>query len=159
MTPRSLAKEIAADIEERLAEYLREEERELIKKARAGVEIKEVWNGYEISIAGHIIDVRHDSSAHRWGFIFIDNVKHEFRTFFETSEKKGKEIIRFLQALQEAIKSSKDRRPLNEENLAEDQDEDSFTLAGKAPAAGDEKTFVTAEQDPVILEEENIGGE
>ena len=144
MTPRDLAEEIAADIKERLAEYLREEERELIKKARAGVEIKEVWNGYEISIAGHIIDVRHDSSAHRWGFIFIDNVKHEFRTFFETSEKKGKEIIRFLQALQEAIKSSKDRRPSNEENLAEDQDE---------------KTFVTAEQDPVILEEENIGGE
>ena len=148
MTPRDLAKEIAADIEERLAEYLREEERELIKKARAGVEIKELWNGYEISITGHIIDVRHDSSAHRWGFIFIDNVKHEFRTFFETSEKKGKEIIRFLQALQEEIKSSKDRRPSNEENLAQDLHENSFVSAEQDPVIQGDDSFVGDGDDP-----------
>ncbi|MCD6275457.1 MAG: hypothetical protein J7J42_01800 [Thermoplasmata archaeon] len=141
MTPRSLAKEIAADIEERLAEYLQEREVELEERVKAGVEMTQTWGGYEITIAGHRIIAEHDSSMHRWRFRLLER---DYEEFFNISEKKGQAIMDFLCALSEAINPSVAAAVQGEENLAEDQDEDSF---------------VSAEQDPVIQGDDSFVGD
>ena len=136
MNARDLAEEIAEDIQERLEAYLQERERELQERTKAGVEITDGWNGYEITIAGHRITAEHDSSWHKWRFSF------NYSTFFEISEKKGEAIIGFLQAVQDAIKSSQDRRAASEEIIAQDRSEDSFVSGSVDPAAESEENIV-----------------
>ena len=121
------------DIKEQMEEYIEELEKELRERTKAGVEITDGWNGYEITIAGHRITAEHDSSWHKWRFSF------NYSAFFEISEKKGEAIISFLFALQDAIKSSQDRKAWDEENIAEDRSEDSFVPGGADPAAEGEE--------------------
>ena len=146
MTPRSLAKEIAADIEERLAEYLQEREVELEERVKAGVEMTQTWGGYEITIAGHRIIAEHDSSMHRWRFRLLER---DYEEFFNISEKKGQAIMDFLCALSEAIKLSPRSGAATEENLAQDLNEDFLAGGQQDPAALDDDSFRGDRNDPV----------
>ena len=80
-----------------------------------GVMIDDSWSFYTIYIGGLEIHAKYDSTRHRW--IFKDE---NFVGFFETSEKKGEEIMNFLRAVQGLTKKSASRnRAATEENIVQ----------------------------------------
>ena len=104
--------DLLGDLEDRIQEFLEEQDRKYQERARLGVVLSESWNGYNALIGGHRIHIEHDSSWHRWRF-----KDEDYNTFLELSEKKGEAVVQFLRGLAKLL-SPRTRAP-NDKNIAQ----------------------------------------
>ncbi|GEM_PF-4661168 len=103
--------ELNDNIADLVEEYLTNKIAEMREKLRGHtLSVQEGWGGIRIFIEGNIIYAHLDKSMHRWHFR-----DENFSEFYETSEKKGEEIIKFLQTLAKVL--SPRERAESEENL------------------------------------------
>lgn len=104
--------DILGDLEDRIQEFLEEQDRKYQERAKMGVVLSEDWNGYRVLIGGHRVYIEHDSSWHRWRF-----KDEDYHTFLEFFEKKGEAVLQFLRELAKVL--SPRSRAASEENIAQ----------------------------------------
>ncbi len=125
------------DLRDEIEAYLREKEEEIKERLAGPLKYQRSWYGAIFEMRGYTIRTAHDAARHRWRFCVKTADDNPTEEFFETSEKKGQEIVDFLKAL---VKFLSPRE--------KDHSEDIFAGAAEDPQSSHDETFEDEEAMP-----------